>query len=372
MANRNFFDESLEQSQIKTAIVADYFWTWANIILATAKKHHHWQEIAYIDLFSGPGRYGDKTESTPIQILERAVSDPDLRNALVTVFNDKDTQKVASLKSEIAAIRNIQLLKHQPQVFSSEVGEEIAQAFERVKLIPTLFFVDPWGYKGLSLRLINSVLQNWGCDCIFFFNYNRINMGLENQAVEEHMNALFGKERADQLRQKLEPLSPYERELVIVEELAQALKAMGGKYVLPFRFKNARGQRTSHHLIFVSKNFKGYEVMKSVMAKHSSIEEQGVPSFEYDPASIHQPLLFAFRPRPIDDLKESLLVYFAGQELSFRQVYERHSVDTPFLEKNYRDALRQLENEGRITAVSSNPKRRAGTFAEHVRIKFPL
>ncbi len=56
--------------------------------------------------------------------------------------------------------------------------------FEQMNLVPTFFFVDPWGYKGLSLRLINSVLKNWGCDCIFFFNYTRINMGLENELVK--------------------------------------------------------------------------------------------------------------------------------------------------------------------------------------------
>jgi len=49
---------------------------------------------------------------------------------------------------------------------------------------------------------IGSSIMSWGCDCIFFFNYNRINMGLHNQAVEEHMNSLFGRERVDNLREQ--------------------------------------------------------------------------------------------------------------------------------------------------------------------------
>jgi hypothetical protein len=32
-------------------------------------------------------------------------------------------------------------------------------------------------------------------------------------------------------------------------------------------------------LIFVSKHFKGYEIMKIIMAKESSTEDQGVASF---------------------------------------------------------------------------------------------
>ncbi len=50
--------------------------------------------------------------------------------------------------------------KHGLQVSNYRVGNELANQLEEVKLVPTLLFVDPWGYKGLSLRLINSVLRN--------------------------------------------------------------------------------------------------------------------------------------------------------------------------------------------------------------------
>src|SRR5207244_1115556 len=132
------------------------------------------------------------------------------------------------------------------------VGEEIAKHFSSLNLVPTFFFVDPWGYKGLSLGLINSVLQHWGCDCVFFFNYNRVNMGLNNEAVRKHMDALFGQARGDALRRRLSGLSSDDRENLIVEELADSLKQMGGSFVLPFTFKNERGNRTTHHLIFAS------------------------------------------------------------------------------------------------------------------------
>ena len=83
-------------------------------------------------------------------------------------------------------------MKHKPQVHNQKVGQEIVKMFESMNLIPTLFFVDPWGYKGLSLRLVNSVLKDWGCDAIFFFNYNRINMGITNEFVNKNIMALFG------------------------------------------------------------------------------------------------------------------------------------------------------------------------------------
>jgi len=368
----DFFDETSEQSAVKSSIVAKYFWAWAKVIVPTAKQRGG--KIAYIDLFAGPGRYKDGTKSTPLLVLERASADPDLRQMLVSVFTDADPNNTRSLQDAIDALPGIKTLKYRPEVHPQVVGEEIVKSFQKMRLIPTLFFVDPWGYKGLSLRLVNSVIKDWGCDCIFFFNYNRINMGLANPVVVEHMNALFGTVRADALRERLGTMSPADRELAIVEELVAALKEMGGNFILPFCFKNASGQRTSHHLIFVTKHFKGYEVMKGIMAGESSSADQGVPSFTFSPADVRFPTLFELS-RPLDELRARLLKHFAGQRLTVRDIYVRHSVGTPYVERNYKDALKQLEVGGRIQAnppAERRPKRKGElTLSDHVYITFP-
>lgn len=373
MKENPFFDESQEQSQIKTAIVTKYFWAWTKVIIPSQKKWGN-GKVAYIDLFAGPGRYKDGTMSTPLLILEKAIKDPDMREMLVTVFNDKDSTHTRQLEKAIEALPGISTLKYKPQVNNEEVGENIVQSFEQVNLIPTLFFVDPWGYKGLSLRLVNSVLKDWGCECIVFFNYNRINMGLHNEAVEDHMNALFGKERADKLRVKLEPMQPYMRELTVIEALVEALQEMGGKYVLPFCFKNSHGNRTSHHLIFVSKGVKGYEIMKDIMAKESSTAEQGVPSFEYNPATRGQALLFELS-RPLDDLEGMLLKTFSGKKMSMLEVYDQHHIGKRYIKANYKNVLLKMEAQGTIKAYPPIEKRRMNvgkpTCADSVVITFP-
>jgi three-Cys-motif partner protein len=165
-------------------------------------------------------------------ILETAIADPEMRRRLVTIFNDKNSDNSKSLEEAIESLPGIEKLKYMPSVENEEVGEKIVAMFHKMRLVPTLFFVDPWGYKGLTLQLVNSVLKDWGCDCIVFFNYNRINMGLTNPAVESHLDALFGSARAAELRQKLPPMNSIGRETIIVEYLAQALKDLGGKYVL--------------------------------------------------------------------------------------------------------------------------------------------
>ncbi len=259
MAGNSFFEISKEQSRVKATIVSKYFEAWANVMMGVQDRVEgkYGDKILYLDLFAGPGRYDDGTKSTPLMILEKAIASDKLRNRLVSIFNDKDENNTRSLQEAIDKLPGIETLRYQPRVHNREVGTEIVKMFEEKRIIPTFFFVDPWGYKGLSLQLVNAVLKDWGCDCVFFFNYNRISMGLPNEMVEEHMNALFGEERAGNLREKIKGLPPNERELMIVEELCQAIKDTGKEYVLPFRFRSHTGKRTSHHLIFVSKGFKG-------------------------------------------------------------------------------------------------------------------
>jgi three-Cys-motif partner protein len=371
MSSKTFFDDQKEQSFVKSSIVSKYFWAWAKVITSVQNRYSKPDKrIAYIDLFAGPGRYEDNAKSTPLLVLEKAIGDPQMAERLVTFFNDRNPKNAQSLQKTIHELPGIEKLKYQPIIENIEIGSAIAEQFKKMKLVPTLLFVDPWGYKGLSLNLIDSFLKNWGCDCIFFFNYNRINMGLNNEIVKEHMNALFGEQRANEFRAKLTPLSPHERELIIVEELSQAFRTMGYKFVLPFRFRNDEGTRTSHHLIFVSKEFLGYNIMKEIMATASSSRTQGVASFEYNPADKRMPLLFELA-RPIDDLAELLLRDFAGRILTVAQIYKQHSVGKPYVLKNYKQILKRLESEGKILANPQASERKKDSLADTVIITFP-
>ena len=377
MRGNSFFNESKERSQVKTRIVEKYFWAWAKVIISAVKKRKK-NKIGYVDLFAGRGRYEDGTDSTPLLVLRKASEDDDIRNMLVSVFNDVNPEYVQDLRDAIDSSPEVSMLKWKPRVYNREVNEEIAKVFEPMKTIPTLFFVDPFGYKGVSIQLISSFLRNWGCDCIFFFNYNSINRSIKIRSVEGHINGLFGKERADELRSLPPSMSSSDRELFIIEAISQSLKEKAGQYVLPFRFKDERGTRSSHHLIFVSKNRTGYEIMKKIMANESTDSDRGVPSFEYNPATHHQSLLFEYS-RPLDDLADMLMEYYAGKTVTVKQIFDQHynrfSVGRRYIKKSYQECLTKLEADGKIQAEppASNRQKRKGkvTFGPKVKVTFP-
>ena len=88
-----------------------------------------------------------------------------------------------------------------------------------------------------------------------------------------------------------------------------------------------------------------------------------MPSFRYCPADRKYRLLFELT-RPLDDLEQMLLHAFAGRTLTVRQIFDGHQVGRPYLLKNYKAVLLNLERTGRITTDPA--KRKANTMADHV------
>ena len=367
MAKKTFFNEQKEQSEAKARIVQKYFKAWANVILSQRNV----DKIAYIDLFAGPGRYEDGANSTPLLVLETAIKEEKICKSLVTIFNDKDSSATSKLTEAVKSIDGIDTLRFCPKICNMEVGTKIVEMFESMKLVPTLFFIDPWGYKGLSLKLVNSVLKNWGCDCIFFFNYNRINMGISNPAVKEHMSAIFGGKRLKEMNKEISNFTSEERELYILKKLCEAFKDHSQQelYILPFGFCKP-DYRISHHLIFASKHFKGYEIMKDIMAKESSNYVDNVPSFEYSPAGPKFPILYLLS-KPLEELKEMLKSNFAGKTCSVDNIYKSHSLGTRFIKKNYKTAIMEMEEAGEVSVHDPEDKeRRKDTLAGRLLVTF--
>jgi three-Cys-motif partner protein len=332
--------------------------------------------LAYIDLFAGPGRFEDGNPSTPLWILDHVIKNPALCQRLVTTFNDKEPEFAEQLQREIDALPGIEKLTHKPHVSCAAVGSQLVDMLRSHRLVPTLFFIDPWGYKGLSVDLIGQAIKSWGCDCIFFFNYNRINSGLDNPYVAELMTDLFGASRLEQLRAKVAGRTSDDRQTIIIDALTDDLGEVGGKYVLPFEFESEHGKRPSHYIIFVSKEFRGYHIMKEVMANLSS-DDAEVKRFEYVPMKSPQIQLFAElgRAHSIAALKDLLAITCAGTTQTVERVYETNTVGTPYRLKHVKDAIIALESEGRVTVDKLAAKRvRLGkvTLGEDRLVTFPL
>lgn len=362
-----FFTDQTIQSLTKARIVSKYFKAWAKILGDRARKRN--ETIRYVDLFAGRGRYSDGSPSTPLLILQHVIDTPDLYGLFISRFNDADRETALALEQAIQGLAGLDKLKHQPTIHCTEVNDRIAEWFEARSYVATLTFIDPFGYAGVSARLIQATLKDDGSECIFFFNFNRVNAAIDNDCVEEHVKRLFDTTDAAALRDEFKGMNPYQREEAVIKKLAEVIKRKHAQHVLQFRFLNDDANRTSHYLVFATKNPLGAKIMKDIMAKESSWSEGSTPGYGCSPKPKEASIFDCIDPVP--DLAQDLLTAFAGKTDTVAGIYLSHGLERPETPGQYKDALKLLEAEGKVVAKPPASERREDTMADHVEIQFP-
>jgi hypothetical protein len=114
--------------------------------------------------------------------------------------------------------------------------------------------------------------------------------------------------------------------------------------------------------------------MKEIMYNESTSHDSGIASFGYSDADASTPYLnmFAFA---FEDFKTDLCNKFGGQTLRMEDIYRRHNVGTPYISRNYKKALNELEVEKRVAAEPAFHTRKIQkgkrTFPNGTIVRFP-
>lgn len=348
--NDFFFDSPSEQSKIKARIVTSYFSAWSKVMC------HNWPsstEIGYVDLFSGPGVYQDGSESVPLLLVKEVLNNSELLTRMWFLFNDQSENNINDLKKYIKNVDVCDILDKRIQYSTKTIDEKFASDIRINAQGPILSFVDPFGYKGLTIDLISKLIKNNGSDCIFFFNYNRINMALSsNTKFDEYLGSIFGATRVSSLKTELKGLTAEKREPIVLNALITALKDNNANYVLPFKFYRTDMVRTSHFIIFVSKHKRGCSIMKQIMYANSAKDADGVASFE-----LHDLRNFggeyeqlSFFNRPLDSLRNEIYTDYKGKTVRVKEICEKYDTDilNHYVSRNVKDALIRMEEAGQI------------------------
>jgi three-Cys-motif partner protein len=336
-----FFKKLREGSRVKQRIVIDYFVAY-NRVMAPGPR----AKVGYADLFAGPGLYrsaeGVTEKSIPILVAEAVIQDPLFRDKVHLWFNEGNPENYNQLKIAIDSVPGIQTLRYRPTVGDKIIDARWADKLRKLS-VPTLVFLDPCGYKGLSLKLVASILRGFGNDCIFFFNYSRINMKLDLAIMNRSVDEFFEPERAKILRAKIQNRSPAEREEVILAAVKASITEAGA-IPLDFGFSSDSGRR-SHYLVYASKDQSAAHMMKIILRSASSVVTEGVGSGEHNPRAAAQgPSLFG----GLYEVETRLLSVFAGRMITFGSLLQEEA-QTNYTESNYRDAVLNLERDGRVT-----------------------
>lgn len=340
-------------SRVKSEIVAKYFKMWSQVL----RKWH--DKLGYLDLYAGKGEYKGGESSTAIRVLETAANDPFLSKNLISVLNDIRKSHCEDMLRVIKERGLDKRLSIMPNVFNNEVSALLAHHFNSIEMVPTLCFIDPYGFKGLSIGLVRSIIKDKGCDCLIFFHTSGINRNLELPNCQEDLKALFGDQAFSDVLTRVKKEKQNREEIIVESFIAEARKS-GAKYVRTLQFNFPFTNRISHHLIFLSKHHRAFHLIKDVMSQYS-IKEEGISKYIYTEGAEgvgEQFLIPGFGPMQL--LKNQLMKEFQGRTVQVSELIDNcHKIEWPYTGKNLKAALMLLESEGKIMVdipLSERPK----------------
>lgn len=344
-------------SRIKHQILTGYLPAWARILGSRNKL------LCYFDCYAGPGAYeseGHAVPGSPTIAVSSAIefSRKHKEHRLVVRLIEADSAQLDRLRQ---ALRPFQPYPNNldVKIRPGDALSEITGVLDKVASLPPAFFmVDPYGHP-LPLPVMNRILSQPKSELLINLMWWRVSMDIANPSMQQRIDQLFGDR--DWRNQLFVQSHGQQREREFIAYFKARLEA---RYVLEFRIRmdpedRTGGSRTKYYLLHASNNVRAVLLMKEVMWPLG--DEEG--TFDY--AAESQQVLISSTPR-VEELQQILTKRFAGQEVGFDELRER-TWELPFIEKHYRELLRQLESSGRATIRRITSKKTGITGNDLVR-----
>jgi len=366
-----------EHTRVKHELLRKYLYTW---IIKLGKIH---RKVIFFDGFAGRGEYTDEktgevlTLGSPIIALRVA-------NELLQFCEQKgrrpyfDKFICIAVEKDVENFRNLQAVVDREKenigfkdkidilLINDEFANVVIELVEQVgvKIAPSFFFIDPFGFSGVPFKVVKNILSLPKTEIFFTFMIRDINRFLGLPQVERHLDALYPTPEWRQIS-KMEDWQ--ERDKALLDLYLKSLHEVAGvKYAWAFRVCMDEKYQTLYYLIHATNHFHGLKVMKDIMHKQDASGEfawLGPKESLYR----HQQKLF---DDTIPSLKKYLLRRFEGKTKTFDEILEETYQDTRFVEKQYRQVLKDLEKEEKIKVERVTSKTTRG-LAGKDKIIFP-
>lgn len=344
-------------TKAKHAILQRYLAAWLPIMSTYNGK------IIYLDGFAGPGEYTGGDPGSPI-IAIRAFLDhasASLRKKDVQfLFIEQDSARCRHLEQLLAQYRTQDSVQY--QVFEGNFDETmtdlLAQLEEKqMRLAPTFAFIDPFGYSHTPMKTIQRLMSHPKCEVLITFMYEEINRFLtaDYTGKEDQYTALFGTTEWQRIANTT--LEARARRDGIHDLYQNQLKNVAkADYVRSFCMRN-QNNSTDYYLFFATNSLLGMEKMKQAM---SGVD----PTCGFTFSDFTDPnQLQLFSEPNYGELQRLLSKHFKGKTVTVEDVKEYVIADTPF----YRfksEALKPMEEASQIEVISTDPRRKKGTYAD--------
>lgn len=347
----------------KIEIVRRYLFLWFRILGTSSER------LAYIDGFSGPGRYLNSEQSSPTAALTGATAafDELMRSGRTPkewffYFVEREPELASHLRSVISETvwPNEFKLDVQPGTFE----EKLKGILDEIRKLPggippTFAFIDPFGATGVPFAHVAKILKHRSCEVLINLDSDGIGRLAAAQSIEKNqknLDAIFG---GDMWRTTLDPLArlPVLCSQVLALYKSRLRSLPGVKYCFAFAMKSTKAT-LNYHLVFASQHPLGLKKMKDAM---KAVDQSGFYSFSDDAVGQGH---FDFTD-PMHPAKKML------EELGGRwrppQDFEDFALnETPFV--NPKSMLRCLKSEGKVEVQWKGEPSKTGFPEDKIRL----
>jgi three-Cys-motif partner protein len=357
---KDFYKYQKENSKIKAEIVSNYFPQYARILLRAPGGQ---KVIRYCDLFAGPGKYGDGSISTPYHITKSCIEDNLLREKVQLLFNDMVFGE--ELRENIESEFETSLLKNPIHYGQKEVGSDLDIRSYLGKTIkgkrnpaPTLLFFDPFGYKTIETTLLAKFLSNWGNEIFLFFNVRRIHAGIENHLFEPIIRNLYPTQYETIKKERKKAFQVRDRLPLFITSLKMEFDQLISRpiFLAPFQFIEEDQNITSHFVLHLTKDKKGFELVKQVYSEYDNIGaclKNGMYTFDAKRMGTADSEL-SFGDINVPTLAGIIWEKYKGKTIVSQVLFTETHVDELYVAKHFREALRLLESQNKLTATRTD------------------
>jgi three-Cys-motif partner protein len=364
MNNSNFFSKQTPSSKIKASIVSEYFPSYCKIIT----RQHPPTSIRYVDLFAGPGLYGDGNPSTPLLIARECKKDDFLKKNVRFIFNDNE--QCEPLRNNFLKEFPDGTFSNPPFFGSSTIGEHEAVSEFLIRNThvgkfnehPTLLFIDPFGYKGIETKVLAEFLKNWGNEIFLFVNIKRIHPALENNKFESLMKDLFPTTLEVVRRDRRYTLNTAERINLIIQSLGKEYETLlgGTVFYTAFKFQEEDNEATSHYILHLTKSSRGLDLVKQIYNDFANVGTifDGINTYTFDAKKLdsRETELFDTNNMNIEKLKNEIYLKYKGQNLTSLKLFDSDHQNNLYSRSHYATALRKLVEERLLTSTFTDNK----------------
>ncbi len=371
--SRDFMErEKSAASSAKSRVVAKYFTAWAKIVGGTVRG-----QLVYGDLFAGAGYHGeDMSKGTALMVLDSVKANPILHNRIIFLLNEGHRDSAQRLRTAVMEHYASKLLVSHEVVNASVNPGNYQQFIAQSRSLPTFWFLDPTGWKGLSLEGLCSFVDAKYSDLMFFFSYENINRFIASQtSAEGSFLTFFGMDVLERIRLRLKDAQTSdERESVIVEEV-RAYFYSRGRYSECMRFSRNLTDSTPHYLIVVTDHPRGRSAFLDIARKESNWNEFGVARMGFRAQSDNRQLELFEDSEFEQVLEKKLGSQFVGMTLQVGAIIG-HFFDPAISVhgSEIKAALTRMEQARRVRIqppAESRPKRNGRlTLADHCIVSF--